>query len=109
MTKSVADVVLLKDQFSRPAGSDRRGSPDRPQHSPSRPPLPDQDRHAAALIILVSVPGFTFPSPAAASHPGRLPDDRHPPFVLALAPSDGPLYHGRLLRALGAFAIPAGP
>jgi cation-transporting ATPase E len=31
-----------------------------------------------------------------------------PSFVLALAPSDGPLYRGRLIRALAAFAIPAG-
>ncbi|MGH2923671.1 MAG: cation transporting ATPase C-terminal domain-containing protein, partial [Solirubrobacterales bacterium] len=31
-----------------------------------------------------------------------------PSFVLALAPSDGPLYRGRLLRALAAFAVPAG-
>ena len=28
--------------------------------------------------------------------------------MLALAPSDGPLYRGRLLRALAAFAVPAG-
>jgi hypothetical protein len=31
-----------------------------------------------------------------------------PSFVLALMPSDGPLYRGRLLRALAAFAVPAG-
>jgi len=31
-----------------------------------------------------------------------------PSFVLALAPSDGPLYRGRLIRALAAFAVPAG-
>jgi hypothetical protein len=31
-----------------------------------------------------------------------------PSFVLALAPSEGPLYRGRLLRALAAFAVPAG-
>src|SRR4029078_10257696 len=31
-----------------------------------------------------------------------------PSFVLALLPSDGPLYRGRLLRALGAFRVPAG-
>ena len=31
-----------------------------------------------------------------------------PSFVLALLPSDGPLYRGRLLRALAAFAVPAG-
>ena len=28
--------------------------------------------------------------------------------MLALAPSEGPLYRGRLLRALAAFAVPAG-
>ena len=31
-----------------------------------------------------------------------------PSFVLALAPSAGPLYRGRLLRAMASFAVPAG-
>ena len=31
-----------------------------------------------------------------------------PSFVLALAPSDGPLYRGYLMRALAVFAVPAG-
>ena len=108
VTKGVADVVLLKDQFSRlpeAVGEGRRIA--RNIHRLGRLYL-TKTVYAAALILLVGVPGFAFPF---------LP--RHltlavfltigvPSFVLALMPSDGPLYRGRLLRALAAFAVPAG-
>jgi magnesium-transporting ATPase (P-type) len=108
VTKGVADVVLLKDEFSRlpqAVGEGRRIA--RNIHRLGRLYL-TKSVYAAALILLVAVPGFAFPF---------LP--RHltlavfltigiPSFVLALAPSDGPLYRGRLLRALAAFAVPAG-
>jgi cation-transporting P-type ATPase E len=108
VTKGVADVVLLKDQFARlpeAVAEGRRIA--RNIHRLGRLYL-TKSVYAAALILLVAVPGFAFPF---------LP--RHltlavfltigiPSFVLALAPSDGPLYRGRLLRALAAFAVPAG-
>jgi magnesium-transporting ATPase (P-type) len=108
VTKGVADVVLLKDEFARlpeAVAEGRRIA--RNIHRLGRLYL-TKSVYAAALILLVAVPGFTFPF---------LP--RHltlavfltigiPSFVLALAPSDGPLYRGRLLRALAAFAVPAG-
>jgi cation-transporting P-type ATPase E len=108
VTKGVADVVLLKDQFARlpeAVGEGRRIA--RNIHRLGRLYL-TKTVYAAALILLVGVPGFAFPF---------LP--RHltlavfltigvPSFVLALMPSDGPLYRGRLLRALAAFAVPAG-
>ncbi len=108
VTKGVADVVLLKDQFSRlpeAVGEGRRIA--RNIHRLGRLYL-TKTVYAAALILLVGAPGFAFPF---------LP--RHltlavfltigvPSFVLALMPSDGPLYRGRLLRALAAFAVPAG-
>jgi cation-transporting ATPase E len=54
------------------------------------------------------VPGFAFPFlPRQLTLAGFLTIGI-PSFVLALAPSDGPLYRGRLLRALAAFAVPAG-
>ncbi|HET7574119.1 MAG TPA: HAD-IC family P-type ATPase [Solirubrobacterales bacterium] len=108
VTKGVADVVLLKDEFARlpqAVAEGRRIA--RNVHRLGRLYL-TKSVYAAALILLVAVPGFAFPF---------LP--RHltlavfltigiPSFVLALAPSDGPLYRGRLLRALAAFAVPAG-
>ena len=108
VTKGVADVVLLKDEFARlpeAVAEGRRIA--RNIHRLGRLYL-TKTVYAAALILLVAVPGFAFPF---------LP--RHltlavfltigiPSFVLALAPSDGPLYRGRLLRALAAFAVPAG-
>ena len=108
VTKGIADVVLLKDQFARlpeAVAEGRRIA--RNIHRLGRLYL-TKSVYAATLILLVAVPGFAFPF---------LP--RHltlavfltigiPSFVLALAPSDGPLYRGRLLRALAAFAVPAG-
>jgi len=108
VTKGIADVVLLEDQFARlpeAVAEGRRIA--RNIHRLGRLYL-TKSVYAATLILLVAVPGFAFPF---------LP--RHltlavfltigvPSFVLALAPSDGPLYRGRLLRALAAFAVPAG-
>ena len=108
VTKGVADVVLLEDEFSRlpeAVAEGRRIA--RNIHRLGRLYL-TKTVYAATLILLVAVPGFVFPF---------LP--RHltlavfltigiPSFVLALLPSDGPLYRGRLLRALAAFAVPAG-
>jgi magnesium-transporting ATPase (P-type) len=108
VTKGIADIVLLKDEFARlpeAVAEGRRIA--RNIHRLGRLYL-TKSVYAAALILLVAVPGFAFPF---------LP--RHltlavfltigiPSFVLALAPSDGPLYRGRLLRALAAFAVPAG-
>jgi cation-transporting ATPase E len=108
VTKGVADLVLLKDEFKRlpqAVAEGRRIA--RNIHRLGRLYL-TKSVYAATLILLVAVPGFAFPF---------LP--RHltlavfltigiPSFVLALAPSDGPLYRGRILRALAAFAVPAG-
>ena len=108
VTKGVADIVLLEDEFARlPEGVAEGRRIARNIHRLGRLYL-TKSVYAAALILLVAIPGFAFPF---------LP--RHltlavfltigiPSFVLALAPSDGPLYRGRLLRALAAFAVPAG-
>jgi cation-transporting ATPase E len=64
--------------------------------------------YAAALIALVAVPGWAFPFLPRHLTLAAFLTIGIPSFVLALAPSDGPLYRGRLLRALAAFAVPAG-
>ncbi len=108
VTKGVADVVLLKDQFSRlpeAVGEGRRIA--RNIHRLGRLYL-TKTVYAAALILLVGIPGFEFPFLPRHLTVAALLTIGIPSFVLALMPSDGPLYRGRLLRALAAFAVPAG-
>jgi magnesium-transporting ATPase (P-type) len=108
VTKSVADVVLLKDEFARlpeAVAEGRRIA--RNIHRLGRLYM-TKTVYAAALILLVSVPGFAFPFLPRHLTLAALLTIGIPSFVLALAPSDGPLYRGRLLRSLGAFALPAG-
>ena len=108
VTKGVADVVLLKDQFSRlpeAVGEGRRIA--RNIHRLGRLYL-TKTVYAATLILLVAVPGFAFPFLPRHLTIAAFLTIGIPSFVLALMPSDGPLYRGRLLRALAAFAVPAG-
>jgi magnesium-transporting ATPase (P-type) len=108
VTKGVADVVLLKDQFSRlpeAIGEGRRIA--RNIHRLGRLYL-TKSVYAATLIVLVAVPGFAFPFLPRHLTMAAFLTIGIPSFVLALAPSDGPLYRGRLIRALAAFAVPAG-
>lgn len=108
VTKGVADVILLEDQFSRlpeAVGEGRRIA--RNIHRLGRLYL-TKTVYAAALILLVAVPGFVFPFLPRHLTLAALLTIGIPSFLLALLPSDGPLYRGRLLRALAAFAVPAG-
>jgi cation-transporting P-type ATPase E len=108
VTKAVADVVLLEDEFSRlpeAVGEGRRIA--RNIHRLGRLYM-TKTVYAATLILLVAVPGFAFPFLPRHLTMAAFLTIGIPSFVLALAPSDGPLYRGRLLRALAAFAVPAG-
>ncbi|HEX3173456.1 MAG TPA: HAD-IC family P-type ATPase [Solirubrobacterales bacterium] len=108
VTKGVADVVLLKDEFARlpqAVAEGRRIA--RNIHRLGRLYL-TKSVYAAALILLVAIPGFAFPFLPRHLTLAAFLTIGIPSFVLALAPSDGPLYRGRLLRALAAFAVPAG-
>jgi len=108
ITKGVADIVLLKDQFARlprAVAEGRRIA--RNIHRLGRLYV-TKTVYAAALIAIVAVPGWAFPFLPRHLTLAALLTIGIPSFVLALAPSDGPLYRGRLLRALAAFAVPAG-
>jgi cation-transporting P-type ATPase E len=108
VTKGVADVVLLKDQFERlpeAVGEGRKIA--RNIHRLGRLYL-TKTVYAATLILLVAVPGFVFPFLPRHLTVAALLTIGIPSFALALMPSEGPLYRGRLLRALAAFAVPAG-
>src|SRR5215204_1063533 len=108
ITKGIADIVLLRDQFSmlpRAVGEGRRIA--RNIHRLGRLYL-TKSVYAAFLILLTAVFDFTFPFLPRQLTIAALLTIGIPSFVLALAPSEGPLYRGRLLRALAAFAVPAG-
>ena len=108
ITKSVADIVLLKDQFSmlpRAVAEGRKIA--RNIHRLGRLYL-TKSVYAAVLISLTSVLGLTFPFLPRHLTIAAMLTIGIPSLVLALAPSEGPLYRGRLLRALAAFAVPAG-
>ncbi len=108
VTKGIADVVLMDDEFSRlpeAVAEGRRIA--RNVHRLGRLYL-TKSVYAVCLILLVAVPGFAFPFLPRHLTLAALLTIGIPSFVLALAPSDGPLYRGRLLRSLAAFAVPAG-
>ncbi len=108
VTKGVADVVLLGDEFARlpeAIGEGRRIA--RNIHRLGRLYL-TKTVYAAALILFIAVPGFAFPFLPRHLTLAAFLTIGIPSFVLALAPSDGPLYRGHLVRALAAFAVPAG-
>ena len=108
VTKGVADVVLLEDEFARlPEAVSEGRKIARNIHRLGRLYL-TKSVYAATLILLVAVPGFAFPFRPRHLTLAAFLTIGIPSFVLALAPSDGPLYRGRLLRALAAFAVPAG-
>jgi magnesium-transporting ATPase (P-type) len=108
ITKGIADIVLLDDQFSmlpRAVAEGRRIA--RNIHRLGRLYL-TKTVYAAFLIATVAIFGFTFPFLPRQLTVAATLTIGIPSFVLALAPSEGPLYRGRLLRALAAFAAPAG-
>src|SRR3954470_19242916 len=108
VTKGIADIVLLRDQFAmlpRAVSEGRRIA--RNIHRLGRLYV-TKTIYAAALIVLVAIPGWAFPFLPRQLTVAATLTIGIPSFVLALAPSEGPLYRGRLLRALAAFAVPAG-
>ncbi|HKH15337.1 MAG TPA: cation-translocating P-type ATPase [Solirubrobacterales bacterium] len=108
ITKGIADIVLLRDQFSmlpRAVGEGRRIA--RNIHRLGRL-YATKTIYAGILILITAIFGFTFPFLPRQLTVAAMLTIGIPSFVLALAPSEGPLYRGRLLRALAAFGVPAG-
>ena len=108
ITKGIADIVLLRDQFSmlpRAVGEGRRIA--RNIHRLGRLYL-TKSVYAGFLILLTAIFNFTFPFLPRQLTVAAMLTIGIPSFVLAILPSEGPLYRGRLLRALAAFAFPAG-
>ena len=90
VTKGVADVVLLEDEFSRlpeAVAEGRRIA--RNIHRLGRLYL-TKTVYAATLILLVAVPGFVFPFLPRHLTLAAFLTIGIPSFVLALLPSDGP-------------------
>jgi magnesium-transporting ATPase (P-type) len=108
ITKGIADIVLLRDQFSMlPRGVTEGRRIARNIHRLARL-YATKSVYAGILILITAIFGFAFPFLPRQLTVAALLTIGIPSFVLALAPSEGPLYRGRLLRALAAFAAPAG-
>ena len=108
ITKGIADIVLLEDEFSmlpRAVAEGRRIA--RNIHRLGRLYL-TKTVYAGFMILAAALVGFTFPFLPRQLTIAATITIGIPSFVLALAPSEGPLYRGRLLRALAAFSVPAG-
>ena len=108
VTKGVADIVLLSDQFAmlpRAVAEGRRIA--RNIHRLGRLFL-TKSVYAGVLILFAAITGFAFPFLPRHLTIAATLTIGIPSFVLALAPSEGPLYRGHLLRSLAAFAVPAG-
>jgi cation-transporting P-type ATPase E len=108
ITKGIADIVLLRNEFSklpRAVAEGRRIA--RNIHRLARL-YTTKTVYAAFLILTAAIFGFTFPFLPRQLTIAAFLTIGVPSFVLALAPSEGPLYRGRLLRALAAFSVPAG-
>jgi cation-transporting P-type ATPase E len=108
ITKGISDIVLLDDQFSmlpRAVAEGRRIA--RNIHRLARL-YGTKTIYAAFLIAVTAVFGFTFPFLPRHLTIAAFLTIGIPSFVLALAPSEGPLYRGRLLRAIAVFSVPAG-
>ena len=108
VTKGIADIVLLRDQFSmlpRAVAEGRRIA--RNIHRLGRLYL-TKSVYAGFLILLTAIFNFTFPFLPRQLTVAAFLTIGIPSFVLAILPSEGPLYRGRLLKALAAFAFPAG-
>jgi cation-transporting P-type ATPase E len=108
ITKGISDIVLLRDEFSmlpRAVAEGRRIA--RNIHRLARL-YTTKTVYAAFLILTAAIFGFAFPFLPRQLTIAAFLTIGIPSFVLALAPSEGPLYRGRLLRALAAFSVPAG-
>ncbi len=108
VTKGIADIVLMRDQFSmlpRAVAEGRRIA--RNIHRLGRL-YATKTVYAGLLILFTAIFGVAFPFLPRQLTIAAFLTIGIPSFVLALAPSEGPLYRGRLLRALAAFAVPAG-
>ncbi len=108
ITKGIADIVLLEDEFSmlpRAVAEGRRIA--RNIHRLGRLYM-TKSFYAGFLILAAALFGFAFPFLPRHLTVAALLTIGIPSFVLALAPSEGPLYRGRLLRALASFSLPAG-
>ncbi len=108
ITKGIADIVLLRDQFSMlPRGVAEGRRIARNIHRLARL-YGTKTVYAGVLILAAAIFGFAFPFLPRHLTVAAFLTIGVPSFVLALAPSEGPLYRGRLLRAIAAFSVPAG-
>ena len=108
MSRSVADLVLVRDDFAVVPGMVAGGTPDPAQHSAGGPAVHHQDRVHGNGGPSVAIPTATFPLLPRQFTIASTVTIGIPAFLLALAPSSGPWRPERFLQSVVRFAIPAG-
>ena len=106
ITKGIADIVLLRDQFSmlpRAVAEGRRIA--RNIHRLGRLYL-TKSVYAGFLILLAAIFDFTFPFLPAPAHGGRAADDRHPVVRARAGAERGPALPRPAVAGAGGVRVP---
>ena len=108
MARSVADLVLVRDDFAVVPGMVAEGRQILRNIQRVAQLFVTKSVFAAVLVLAVAIPTATFPLLPRQFTLASTVTIGIPAFVLALAPSSGPWRPERFLRSVARFAIPAG-
>ena len=108
MARSVADLVLVRDDFAVVPGMVAEGRQILRNIQRVAQLFVTKSVFAAVLVLAVGIPTATFPLLPRQFTLASTVTIGIPAFVLALAPSSGPWRPERFLQSVAGFAIPAG-
>ena len=108
MARSVADLVLVRDDFAVVPGMVAEGRQILRNIQRVAQLFVTKSVFAAVLVLAVAIPTATFPLLPRQFTLASTVTIGIPAFVLALAPSSGPWRPERFLQSVARFAIPAG-
>jgi cation-transporting P-type ATPase E len=108
MARSVADLVLVRDDFAVVPGMVAEGRQILRNIQRVAQLFVTKSVFAAVLVLAVAIPTATFPLLPRQFTLASTVTIGIPAFVLALAPSTGPWRPERFLQSVARFAIPAG-
>src|SRR5262249_36907183 len=108
MARSVADLVLVRDDFGTGPGMGH-GGPQIPRNSERVARLfVTKTVFTAVVVLAVGIPTATYPLLPRQFTIASTVTIGIPAFLLALAPSSGPWRPEHFLRSVATFAVPAG-
>ena len=108
MARSVADLVLVRDDFAVVPGMVAEGRQILRNIQRVAQLFVTKSMFVAVLVLAVGIPTATFPLLPRQFTIASTVTIGIPAFVLALAPSSGPWRPDRFLKSVAGFAIPAG-